>query len=173
MFEKSLALTLLAAMAGQLAAAPDGPAAPKSETLDLSKAVILTPPKIGRFEQKAVEVLQEEVRKRTGIDLPCTTTWPSDSKCVIALGLQSRLQEFAGPFVGDFANAQRISPEGFMLAVKRQPRAAVVVCAADTRGLLYGVGRLLRKLQWRPTCWPFRRRSRSNRRRSIRFVGIN
>ncbi|HWC91350.1 MAG TPA: hypothetical protein VG433_16890, partial [Pirellulales bacterium] len=148
MFHKSfrLLLLVLGMLPAQFAAAADGSAGGSGERLDFSHAVLVTPSQLGRVEQKAVQVLREEIQKRTGIDLKRAAQWPDDARCVIAVGLQSAVKSFSGPFAAEFEKA-RIGSEGFALAVKREPRAAVVLCAADARGLLYGIGRLLRKME--------------------------
>jgi hypothetical protein len=116
------------------------------ERLDFSSAVIVTPPGLGRVEEKAIAVLREEIQKRTGLELQRSTRWP-EAGPVIALGLQSMSQAFAGPYAAKSAAAKIPGPEGFALSVQHEPRSAVVVSAIDRRGLLYGVGRLLRKME--------------------------
>ena len=126
-----------------------GRCAREGEKLNFSQAVILAPEGLGKVEEKAVTVLREEVRKRTGIELSRVTHWP-DSGLVIAVGLQSQAKTFAGPLAAAFEAVRIPGPEGFALAVQRQPRSAVMVCATDARGLLYGVGRSLRKMELLP-----------------------
>jgi hypothetical protein len=140
----------LAAVPLGVAAAPADVAANRGQRLDFSRAVILAPANLGRVEEKAVVVLGEEIRKRTGIDLPRVANWPDSPRPVIALGLQSQAKEFAGPGAASFAAAGIPGPEGFALAVEREPRPWIMVAAADARGLLYGVGRLLRKMELAP-----------------------
>ena len=114
--------------------------------LDFSDCVIVTPPKLGKVEQKAVVVLQEEIQKRTGIQLPKTNRWPSANQPVIAVGLQSQTRQFVSPFLADLKNITIPGKEGFSLVVKSKPHRAVIIIGADPRGVLYGIGRLLRKM---------------------------
>ena len=118
--------------------------------LDFSRAVILTPPKPGSPEQKAVTVLREEIQKRTGINLRTVTKWPDSKEPVIAVGLESDIGQFAGPFAAQFQNVKIPDAEGFVLAVEHEPRTVAIICGRDARGLLYGIGRLLRKMQLAP-----------------------
>jgi len=111
--------------------------------LDFSDCVIVTPAKLGKVEQKAVTVLAEEIEKRTGIKLAKTNRWPSDRRPVIAVGLQSQIKQFAGPFSSEIRDIP--GSEGFCLAVKNKPRQAAIIVGRDERGVLYGIGRLLRK----------------------------
>ena len=114
--------------------------------LDFSNCVIVTPPKLRKVEQKAVVVLQEEIQKRTGIQLPKTNRWPSADQPVIAVGLQSQTRQFVGPFLSDTKNIRIPGKEGFYLLAKNKPRKAVIILGRDGRGVLYGIGRLLRKM---------------------------
>ena len=122
-------------------------AAAEAGRMDLSNAVIVAPENLGRVEQRAVAVLQEEIERRTGVKLERVGQWPGGDRSVIALGLESQVKQFAGPLAARLDRTRPPGPEGFVLAVERQPRPAAVICAADARGLLYGVGRLLRKLE--------------------------
>jgi len=114
--------------------------------LDFSDCVIVTGAKPGKVEQKAVVVLQEEIQKRTGIQLPKTNRWPSADQPVIAVGLQSQIEQFAGPFLSEAKNMGIPGEEGFCLLAKSKPRKAVIILGRDSRGVLYGIGRLLRKM---------------------------
>jgi len=115
--------------------------------LDFSNCVIVTPTKLGKVEQKAVIVLQEEIQKRTGINLAKADRWPSADQPVIAVGLQSQINQFAGPFLSRIKNIRIPGKEGFCLLTKRKPRKAVIILGRDDRGVLYGIGRLLRKMR--------------------------
>ncbi len=119
------------------------------EMLDFSDCVIVTPKGAGKVEQKAIVVLQEEVRKRTGIKLKVTDKWPDGSNPIIAVGPQSHLKQFTGPFSVDLNNIVVPGDEGFHLMVKSEPRKAAVIVGRDGRGVLYGIGRLLRKMELR------------------------
>src|SRR5262245_31696545 len=55
--------------------------------IDLTKAVVVTPPDLKNPESKSVQMLVEEVENRTGIRWEVTETWPKDAKGpVIAIG---------------------------------------------------------------------------------------
>ena len=119
----------------------------QQKTLDFSGCVVVTPGEIGKVEQKAVIVLQEEIQKRTGIQLPRTGHWPGTDQPVIAVGLQSQIEQLVPPFICDARDVGIPGDEGFCLVVKNKPRRAVIVYGKDGRGVLYGIGRLLRKMR--------------------------
>ena len=93
-------------------------------------------------------MLTEEVEKRTRLIWPAMNTWPSSNAPVIAVGLTSELAKFAGPYSKELLSVRHASgPEGYRLCVKRgAASSAVFVIGNDERGVLFGVGRLLREL---------------------------
>ncbi len=116
--------------------------------LDLSNAVVVFLANLSATEKKAVTMLVEEVEKRTHVLLPTMTAWPSSGAPVIAVGNLSTLQQFAGPYSKELLAVRKAAgPEGYRLCVKRGAASAgVFVIGDDARGVLFGVGRLLREL---------------------------
>jgi hypothetical protein len=132
--------------------------------LDFCDCVIVTAQKPGKVEQKAIAVLQEEIEKRTGIKPRLIHDWPSDTQAVIAVGLQSQIRQFADRVLSEIENIDIPGSEGFCLLVKvkrdviftgsgdaciaieSKPQSVTVIVGRDGRGVLYGVGRLLRKM---------------------------
>ena len=87
--------------------------------LDLSKAVIVAP------DSKATTMLVEEVAKRTQIRWPVVHVLPAGKPAVV-------IARGKGP------------AEGYSIRVRQQ---TVAVTGNDARGVLFGVGRLLRELR--------------------------
>ncbi len=115
-----------------------------SPALDLSGAVVFTPAVLTMQEGNAVRMLVEEVEKRTRLRWPVTSTWPVTNASVIAVGEASALASLAGPFAVESSGAKA---EGYRL--RSRPglgRQEVFVIGHDSRGVLFGVGRLLREL---------------------------
>jgi hypothetical protein len=117
--------------------------------IELSKAVVVVPGHLTGPETKAVDLLINEVAKRTQIRLPCVTVWPREPGPVIAVGPSDCLGEFAGPFANDFATSPEFKlAEGYRLRSKiDQGHPVVLIAGNDSRGVLYGIGRLLRELR--------------------------
>ncbi len=121
------------------------------EDVDLSAAVVISHTgELPDREHAAVVVLVEEIEKRTGIALPVATDWPEDKVVIVV----STTREAS---VGDYLPPKRFGddlpeyrPEGYRLYVdsRRSGPPAVWVLGADPRGALYGVGALLRNLDW-------------------------
>jgi hypothetical protein len=114
--------------------------------LDLTSAVVVAPADLSRPEKKAVALLVEEVRRRSGVAWDVGPTVPGDAS-FIAVGqdralrrLDPRIQTWLGP--GTASGAR----EGYRVASAPE-RQAVLVAGNDPRGVLFGVGRLLRELR--------------------------
>jgi hypothetical protein len=95
-----------------------------AHALDLTGATVVTPPAFTGPERKAAAMLLDEVEKRTGV------RWPAANS---ATGLRIELTD------------QRITPaEGYHIEVRGE---SVHVAGNDARGVLFGIGRLLRELR--------------------------
>ena len=123
-----------------------GGAAHAASTVDLSDAVIVhRAGELTKAEQSAVIVLTEEIKTRTGIDLSATTIWPK-KKTIIAITSE---QSVAGWDREIPQSAHADKADCYRLFVDNSAKQAVVwVIGTDARGTLYGVGALMRKLQW-------------------------
>ena len=113
---------------------------------DFSGAVVVAPRDLGPRDQNAVRMLVEEIEERTRIRLTVAHEWPDATVPVVAVGPVSRLPEFGGPWAGP---AGALDEQGYRLRTGRQGRAAPAawVVGADSRGVLFGVGRLLREMR--------------------------
>ncbi len=120
--------------------------------VDLREATILIAEKPQAREVVAARMLQEEVRKRTGLTWEIPTGRP-DRGAVIALAT-ANAEELAGLKVPHRTgeNLPELRQEGYRLCVQHRSAAGTVVwvIGADARGVLFGAGRLLRLLQWGP-----------------------
>ena len=117
-----------------------------AKSLDLSQAIVVTPKNLTGFEEKAVSVLIEEIAKRTGISLRQQPIWSEENVPVIAVGPAASLKGFAGPYFEVLQKESMPGAEGYRITVWAEPYPAAVIVGSDARGVLYGVGRLLRKL---------------------------
>jgi hypothetical protein len=114
--------------------------------VDIANAVVLTRAGAEQGEQVAAAVLTEEVRARTGLEWQAASQWPSGAPVVaLALGSSDGLAGKALP-----ARLRDNAPEGFSVwtDVAQADAPIVWIVGADARGLLYGVGYLLRQLEW-------------------------
>lgn len=112
---------------------------------DLSKAVILVSPAIpAPMNSTAPQVLNEEVAKRTSLQLQKADNW--DSKIIIALALSTDKDLLGQPLpTSEKQDGPEFKKEGFRLKYAEENGKKVLwIIGADARGVLYGIGKLLR-----------------------------
>ena len=120
---------------------------PPPGMLDLTRAVVVIPPTLSGPEKKAVSLLVEDVTRRAGVKWQVTSRWPGEKAAVVAVGPVKAAEAFTGPFAKSIGDASRpLKPEGFHIRTEADG-PAVLVAGNDPRGVLFGVGRLLRELR--------------------------
>jgi len=133
-------LSLLLVPADLLAAAP---------VVDLTHATIVTPPGLNGPEQKAVQMLIEDVEKRSRIRWERVSDWPKQKQPLVLVGPASGVRSLAASH--DLALPKEpghAGKEGYHIGIAGGKDAPVVwVAGNDARGVLFGVGRLLRELR--------------------------
>src|ERR1051326_1467438 len=123
-----------------------------ASALELSKALVVVPDNLSGPEKKTVTMLLEEVEKRTQIRWERTAAWPSSPRPVIAVGRVSALSSLAGEFADELSSDRGVEgAEGYRICIKRRKNGSVVlVLGNDARGVLFGIGHLLRVLRMGP-----------------------
>jgi len=120
-----------------------------ADTVDLSKAVVVVSAQATPRERKAVDMLIDELGKRTNLKLSQQTQWPDGASPVVAIGQISQWKSLAGRFAGK-VSAQppgKGAKEAYRIqSVADDKGRAVFVLGNDERGVLFGIGRLLRVL---------------------------
>ena len=112
--------------------------------------VLVRPGSLPNAERTAATVLREELEKRTGIRIETTTHWPTGNP-VIAITSTSDVPAWDHRIPSrDGEGLPEKRPEGYRLFVEAKGGAAPVVwvLGADARGALFGVGQLLRRIDW-------------------------
>lgn len=110
--------------------------------LDLSSASIVVRANAPKGVATAAAVLAEEVASRTGLHWPTSQQLGDAPAVVLSLATAVRVGGQRIP-----AGMNGLKPEGFAVRVEG---STVWIVGADARGLLYGVGYLLRHLEWGP-----------------------
>ena len=95
--------------------------------VDLTQAVILAPADL----QKPAATLADEIHQRTGLRWPVTTAAAATDIASIRLSVDPAVP----------------GPEGYRI---RTAGRRIEIAGSDSRGVLYGVGRFLRNLDWAP-----------------------
>jgi hypothetical protein len=117
-------------------------------TVDLNNAIIVSAADAPPPERKAVQMLAEEVSKRTRLRWERETSWPTNDVPIVVVGSAASLQPFAKSRGAQIAT--RSTREGYRIWIDPGPRPVVWIAGDDSRGVLFGVGHLLRKLRLEP-----------------------
>lgn len=114
-----------------------------ADGVDLSAAAIVTAETNVPY---AATVLAEEVASRTGLTWPVGTSWPETGAALAVVVAPGEM--FAGRPVP--APLRSLRAEGYAVTtdVSAAGRPVVWIAGADVRGALYGVGFVLRNLDW-------------------------
>ncbi len=122
-----------------------------ADDIDLREAVIVVRPgQLAPAEQSAADVLSEEVERRTGFHWSKSDQWP-DNSLVIAITSSTEVPAWSREIpkrVGE--NLPETRAEGYRLHVEQggNQQPVIWIQGADPRGTLFGVGELLRTLNW-------------------------
>lgn len=119
--------------------------------LRLEQSIVLTAPGLSAQEAKAATVLVEEVEKRTQIRWQTAHSWPGADATVIAIGRVADISRIAGSHASLLAGVGGAQgSDGYTIRTVRGTGApAIFVLGSDARGVLFGVGRLLRAMRMR------------------------
>lgn len=120
-----------------------------SQTIDFSGSSIVCFEKNNSLVLKSVAVLLEEINKRSNILLGVNTQWPLEIKPVIFVGQENELGQIPKELSEMISKMDSIKNEGYKIAVNENMKSVVVI-GHDPRGVLYGVGKLLRNMEIRP-----------------------
>ncbi len=115
---------------------------------DLSSAYIIFPDSFCEVELKAVEVLREEVHRRSGFLLSDASEKNPEDRPVIFLMTEEKRLPLPETVEHLMESVDVPGPEGFRLVVCLEREGRILIVGSDARGLLYGIGRLLMKARW-------------------------
>lgn len=114
--------------------------------IDLTPASIHHRPADAAAFKEIVNVLQEEIAKRSGITPSVSPNLSETTNASIYLVLDKNLTELPSTLRTDLLRLAAPTQEGFRM-VALADKKAIVIAGKDVRGVLYGVGRLLRKAE--------------------------
>lgn len=120
-------------------------AVPSAAALDLTRATVAVP--VGRSgpEQKAVTMLVQEVARRSYLNWRQSEGHPAPVGPVVYVGQRSALVAAFPALGSSLSPLNDPKAEGFQILTRAD---SVIVAGNDARGVLFGVGRLLRALAY-------------------------
>ncbi len=120
------------------------------QSIKISDAAIIIPSGSDRTSEKIMaQVLTEEIENRTGLKWPISTNWPENG-AVIALSLTDRNPEWPNWPGREGDKYAENKAEGYRLLMEETKKGQTIVwiIARERRGLIFGIGRLLRSMAW-------------------------
>ncbi|HEX5024142.1 MAG TPA: hypothetical protein VFV68_02675 [Agriterribacter sp.] len=120
-----------------------------AQQIDFSRAVIWVGDEKKISLQKPVQVLVEEVQKRTQLQLQVVENMPGEGEQVIYVLVDNKESKLPKTLRAVLNAIPEPGNEGFRIVTKKEENALIIV-AKDARSVLYGVGRLLRRATMRP-----------------------
>ncbi len=118
------------------------------EPVVLNQAVLYAPAGLSESEEQAVRLLEDEIARRSNLKWPRVAEWPPSNLPVLAIGPVEKFDERVRREFARQLRGRIDQPEGFsvLATVGADGLPKLFVLGNDSRGLLYGVGWLLRKL---------------------------
>ena len=128
-----------------------GKIAHKTEWLDFSRTVLISADEdSSAVRQKALTLFREEVSRRTGIKIPLQKAAPKGQNPAVFVVTDLKALQGIFPQSADWQSAKdTLGSEGFLVRLVQtngQPR--LFVMANTDRGVLFGLGWLLRQMNW-------------------------
>lgn len=122
--------------------------------IDFTHATVVAAENLSVPERSAVTLLAEEVEKRTLIPWPVAAALPAAGRAAVVVGSFAQVRSLLGPPAAALAlDENALKPEGYQIVTRAAgPGGAplIVVAGRDARGVLFGVGHLLRTLHLGP-----------------------
>lgn len=110
---------------------------------DFSSATMINFTANTPVELAAIEFLVEEVNKKTGLTIESSDQRNTESGTIV-LGTKSSLK--ASPYASLLSSSTVLSKDGFEVATDRSKgKDQIIIAGNDERGLLFGIGYVLRK----------------------------
>ncbi len=120
----------------------------QSQTTDFSAAKIICSEKTDKLVLRAVALLQEQTQKRSKIKLPVLNKPASKPVSQIFIGTEGSLKKTLSSDIAK--QLSQIAPSGNEGYKLLSVGSVIVIAGFDARGVLYGVGKLLRTLELEP-----------------------
>ena len=116
-----------------------------SQTGNIANLTIVNLERGEKLVQRSAEILKEEIEKRSSIKIATANSLPRTVQNSVILCLEKSVPS---PYMAQISAMEAIGKEGFKL-FKPAGTNVVLVVGACPRGVLYGVGKLLRMMEIR------------------------
>lgn len=116
-----------------------------------AQVAVLASPGLSDAAQRGVELLRSEIARRTGAQVPVVAACTDSGRLpliVIAEAGERTPPEALGDNLGVAAEAEGLSEEGYIVCCEDGSPACIRVLGGGGRGVIYGVGALLRMVRF-------------------------
>lgn len=117
------------------------------QQVDFSKATIVLPTNESQSTKFLSDVFRQEVEKRAGINFSYQKARITSNETAIVLSTQAQVKNLERPYRDSAGKIPPMSAEGYTIFLDGD-RSTLYIIGQDDRGLLYGIGRVLRKMNW-------------------------
>jgi hypothetical protein len=117
------------------------------QKIDFSDAAIFLSEKNNSQLMKAAQVLQEEIAKRSNLNLPLIFKKPQENRKSIIICIESRMNNFPEGIRSAMQDLSETGKEGFKITMNGDN--SVIIAGHDEAGAMYGAGWFLRKIEIR------------------------
>jgi hypothetical protein len=126
-----------------------------AQPIDCTQATVVSAAGVTTPEQTAITILLEETAKRTGQHWETANSFPRDrraqSGCILVAATEAAMPALLPPILQHVKRNTPEAPESFSLhTFLYRGRETMLIEGHDSRGLLYGIGYLLRTLELSP-----------------------
>ncbi|WP_010586748.1 hypothetical protein [Schlesneria paludicola] len=124
----------------------------QAERIDLTRAVVvIRSGDLPAAEKVASTILTEEIARRTGLSWKVVSEWPAKADVVIAISTIANSPTWVG-HVSTASSTVSSKAESFAITVAAAAGgkpATIAITGYDARGVMFGVGKLLRSVDWK------------------------
>jgi len=125
-------------------------AAPAAAEINFSQAIILLPQHTDALWDKTVQVLVEEVSRRSGYTPAVVRSRLLNDQLLLIVNRSGYTPKHVRAISDSMQQLSLPGKEGYLLKSFALPCSGIAIRAQDQRGMLYGIGRLLRKARIKP-----------------------
>ena len=124
----------------------------QAESIDLTKAtIVIRSGDLPAAEKIAPTILVEEIQRRTGVQWKISSDWPRQADPIVAISTIANPPAWQKE-IGSTSGSVPQRAEAFSISVipaSGGRPAIIAVTGHDPRGAMFGVGKLLRNLDWK------------------------
>ncbi len=117
-----------------------------SQTKTVSNLTVINLEKGEKLVARSAGILSEEIEKRSNLRIASVNKMPKNVNNSVILCLEKNVNNLPASYKEKLSAMSKVGKEGYKL-LKSDDSNVILVVGADPRGVLYGVGKLLRSME--------------------------